>query len=340
LGHGFIGTEHLLLGLLSDEDGTPRRILTAHGVRHDDVKERVLDLVGRPALPLPEGGSPPFTPRTKKVLELSLREALDRGGSHIGSSHLLLGIIREAEGVASRVLSDMGVDLAEVRQELLDALASGEPATEPRRSARLRSDPRLRAPLTPSTGLGPPAHRPPPSCSFCGRDLWDVDRCLSARAACICDSCVATAVEALDRSPGNRQIPFPPRLFGAAPSPGALDEVVAAFQQAFGSDQDRGHVIEDSEHLLTYLAAAGRRHPGATAPVLVERIRFPTDDRAEVVFVLGRGTGAWVALSGSAIRQGDRWLVSAETVVQVLRHAGVTIRDESGSEGSAEHSGS
>jgi ATP-dependent Clp protease ATP-binding subunit ClpC len=114
LQHGFIGTEHILLGLIEEGDGLGARALRSLGVSSFAVREKVEEIVGA-SLSSP-GGSPPFTPRSKKVLELALREALQLNHSYIGTEHILLGLVREGNGVAARVLVDLGVDLGRVRQ--------------------------------------------------------------------------------------------------------------------------------------------------------------------------------------------------------------------------------
>ena len=103
LRHNFIGTEHLLLGLLREGDGVAAKALGELGVRLDDPRQRVKDTIG-PAGTAPVG-SPPFTPRTKRVLELSLREALQLGHDYISTEHILLGLVREGEGWRPRCWS-------------------------------------------------------------------------------------------------------------------------------------------------------------------------------------------------------------------------------------------
>jgi ATP-dependent Clp protease ATP-binding subunit ClpC len=177
LGHDYIGTEHLLLGLVRDEDGVGGQALEACGVTLDQVRRDVLDLIGEgTGAPI---GHVPFTPRGKKVLELSLREALQLGHKFIGSEHILLGIIREGEGVAAEVLGNLGVTLGGVRQEVIQILAGyagseveapGEqPAPGPRESAGWTSY----LPGGPGRRFGR-RRRPgpqPPACSTCGGEL-------------------------------------------------------------------------------------------------------------------------------------------------------------------------
>jgi Clp amino terminal domain, pathogenicity island component len=128
LKHNYIGTEHLLLGLMREEEGLAARALEAMNVSIDEVRDQVGRLVG-------EGdevttGQIPFTPRAKKVLELSLREALALTHNYIGTEHILLGLARENEGVAARILLGFGLDAERIRNEVVGML-SGEPAPQP-----------------------------------------------------------------------------------------------------------------------------------------------------------------------------------------------------------------
>jgi hypothetical protein len=123
LGHTSVGTEHLLLGLLSEPEGLGARALVAVGVPLDGLRAEVERTIGRgegaPA------GHLPFQPRSKKVLELALREALQLGCNDIGTEHILLGLVREGEGVAAQVLVGRGVDLPTLRQEVMRRFAVG-----------------------------------------------------------------------------------------------------------------------------------------------------------------------------------------------------------------------
>ena len=135
LNHNYIGTEHILLGLLREEGGGAARVLSSLGVTIEDVREQVGQIVGRGDEVTT--GQIPFTPRAKKVLELALREALSLGHNHIGTEHLLLGLARENEGVASRILLDLGVDAERIRTAVLEAI--GGPMPRPRPMLRLRA---------------------------------------------------------------------------------------------------------------------------------------------------------------------------------------------------------
>jgi len=123
LDHGHIGTEHLLLGLLGEPEGVGAKALVALGVSLEAMRADVERIVGRG-----EGaptGHIPFTRRAKKVLELSLREALKLHHNYIGTEHIVLGLVREGEGVAAKILVESGADLSEIRQEVLRLLSTG-----------------------------------------------------------------------------------------------------------------------------------------------------------------------------------------------------------------------
>jgi ATP-dependent Clp protease ATP-binding subunit ClpC len=129
LNHNYIGTEHILLGLIHEGEGVAAKALESLGISLDAVRQQVEEIIGQ-GQQAPSGHIP-FTPRAKKVLELSLREALQLGHNYIGTEHILLGLIREGEGVAAQVLVKLGADLNKVRQQviqLLNGYQSKEPA--------------------------------------------------------------------------------------------------------------------------------------------------------------------------------------------------------------------
>jgi ATP-dependent Clp protease ATP-binding subunit ClpC len=130
LNHSFIGTEHLLLGLIHEGDGVGAQALRSLGISLEAVREKVEETIGMAGTA--PSGSPPFTPRAKKVLELSLREAMQLGHHYIGTEHLLLGLVREGEGVAATVLVSLGADLGRVRQEVIKLMSGGREAHEGR----------------------------------------------------------------------------------------------------------------------------------------------------------------------------------------------------------------
>ncbi|MFV8396017.1 ATP-dependent Clp protease ATP-binding subunit [Corynebacterium hindlerae] len=124
LNHNYIGTEHILLGLISEGEGVAAKALESMGINLEDVRREVEEIIGHGTTP--PTGHIPFTPRAKKVLELSLREGLQMGHKYIGTEFLLLGLIREGEGVAAQVLVKLGADLPRVRQQVIQLLSGYE----------------------------------------------------------------------------------------------------------------------------------------------------------------------------------------------------------------------
>jgi Clp amino terminal domain, pathogenicity island component/UvrB/uvrC motif len=120
LNHNYIGTEHILLGLVHEGEGVAAKALEALGISLEAVREQVEEIIGQGQEAA--SGHIPFTPRAKKVLELALREALQLGHNYIGTEHILLGLIREGEGVAAQVLVRLGADLTRVRQQVIHEL--------------------------------------------------------------------------------------------------------------------------------------------------------------------------------------------------------------------------
>src|SRR5262245_30446528 len=153
LDHDYIGTEHILLGLIHEGDGVAARALVSMDISLLAIRAEVERIVGRGhATPT---GHIPFTPRAKKVLELALREALQLGHTYIGTEHMLLGLVREGEGVAAQVLVALGADLHRVREAVLRLLEGSvaEPASEPSGEAEVGAFTELsleRAPTCPS----------------------------------------------------------------------------------------------------------------------------------------------------------------------------------------------
>ncbi len=132
LGHDYIGTEHLLLGLLAEGEGVAAKALGTLNINLEAVRTQVENTIGRGEKG--EGSEAAYTPRAKKVIELSVEEAQSLGHNYIGTEHLLLGLIREGEGVAAQVLTGMGADINQVRQrviELLGGFALSGPAPQP-----------------------------------------------------------------------------------------------------------------------------------------------------------------------------------------------------------------
>jgi ATP-dependent Clp protease ATP-binding subunit ClpA len=193
LDHNYIGTEHILLGIVHEGDGVGAKALESLGIELQAIRVQVLEVVGRGG-PAPSGHVP-FTPRAKKVLELSLREALQLGHNYIGTEHILLGLIREGDGVAAQVLTALGVELSAVRQRVIELLSGAQPE-----------------PLTRRVAV---------ACALCGRHLEAVERWVEGVRGAVCDECVLLAhvtLEAARANPGSdRGITLPPRRPGALP---------------------------------------------------------------------------------------------------------------------------
>lgn len=142
LNHPYIGTEHILLGLLNEGEGVGCQALVQHGVYLEETRQKVNEIIGEGTTP-PQGHIP-FTPRAKKILEMALRESLQLGHNYIGSEHILLGMVREGEGIAAQVLAALGLTLESLRETIFELLK----ANPEQREAARRPLPRMeRTPL-------------------------------------------------------------------------------------------------------------------------------------------------------------------------------------------------
>jgi ATP-dependent Clp protease ATP-binding subunit ClpC len=149
LRHDYIGTEHLLLGLLREDEGLGARALTPLGIALDGMRERVVAEIGRGDEAI--AGQIPFTPRAKKALELALREARSFGHDYIGTEHVLLGLVRVDDGVAARLLREAGADAETVRGNVISLLGGhtvfpSRPPAPPPKDAPSRAAPRALLP--------------------------------------------------------------------------------------------------------------------------------------------------------------------------------------------------
>jgi ATP-dependent Clp protease ATP-binding subunit ClpA len=230
LNHNYIGTEHVLLGMLHEGEGIAARVLEAQDLSLEAARTRVEAIVAQGSSS--PSGHIPFTPRAKKALELALREALQLGDHFIGTEHLLLGLLREGGGVAIQVLEQLGADLAQVREQVIE-MADAE-RTEPieteleieaaategrellveslmgevRRLRRhidrlreaLRRPPTAKPEIQPaSSGYVSLLH-----CSFCNEPQEQVAKLIAGPGVYICDRCIALCQEILDEQlPGN-----------------------------------------------------------------------------------------------------------------------------------------
>jgi hypothetical protein len=312
LNHNYIGTEHILLGILRLREGVACLALDSLGVSLDRIRFRVEERVGHGSSA--PTGHIPFTPRAKKVLELSLREALQLGHNYIGTEHILLGLVREGEGVACQVLVEAGVELSRLRETVLQLLTGGG-AAESVRSLR-------------PVGQGPSFAAPRMAmCSFCGRDLWDVTYYVAGPDAAICEDCVGAArirlEDAATRGAEPGALHLPPQVSGELPGDRAAASIVDAFTEVYGAATHaadmRHRPLEDVESLLPAIEEAGRRHPNmGPVSVAISRIRFRSDDVADVRFTLFR-----FPFEGQAIRDAGTWKVSRDTFCQTLARGGI-----------------
>ena len=160
LDHHYIGTEHILLGLLHEGDGVAAKSLQALGISLPAVRQQVEEIIGHGKQAV--AGHIPFTPRAKKVMQLSRQEAANLGSDHIATEHILLGLIREGSGVAAQVLTSLGADLGRLRQQVVRlAAAAGKDGIQPGGTSRALDEPaaggrpRMRSsPETVSTSRG------------------------------------------------------------------------------------------------------------------------------------------------------------------------------------------
>jgi hypothetical protein len=310
LNHDYIGTEHILLGIVSEGDGVGARALESLDIPLEVVRAQVAEIVGTG--PQAPSGHIPFTARAKTVLEQSLREALQLGHNYIGTEHILLGLIREGEGVGAQVLAKLGADEARVRAEVIRLLSG---------SAGREAQPAASAPAMGGRSLD--------RCAFCARDLWELERYVVGTGGVICDACIDAAREAVANAPeaGERAVRLPPRLFGdPPPAPDSVRAIEQALGRVFGgdADEDCSLFLDDWDQLAPVRAEVRRRFPQVTEPsVRLERVRFRGRDEAEVRFtILPTGWGG-VTRDGTVSQAAGNWRVSRDTFCQVMALAGV-----------------
>lgn len=166
-------------------------------------------------------------------------------------------------------------------------------------------------------------------CTFCGRDLWEVDQYVVASGGVICDACIETCSRLVQKLPADagRAVMLPPRVFGHPPDPGAIEEIQRALHTAFvesAHDPEWAAALEDGERLRPVSQAATPNTLRATS-VRLDRVRFHRSREAEIRFTvsLGRQVSGGFSFVGSALRGRDRWQVSRDTWCNVVRHAGV-----------------
>jgi len=332
LGHGFIGTEHLLLGLIREEDGIAAAALRNLDISLLDVRLRVEETIGLAGSP--PTGSPPFTPRSKKVLELSLRAALQLGHTYIGTEHMLLGIVQEGEGVAARVLVSLGADLSRVRQQVMRLLTGYEGA--------VADVPEGTSPETRTPGGRIVA------CSFCGRAPPESGQLVSGANAFICEQCIRRWSRQLERQgpgqswrsvthqtePSGRSVTHQVRQVAVTGlPPGDADAARVAITAAFagsGTESEDGRsvpTVEGGETLgPTLTAAKERRRDIASGEVvfLVDEISFLDATHAAVWFSISvNGASMLPNRRGDAVIVDGEWKMSRSTFCELMGLAGV-----------------
>jgi cytochrome c553 len=346
LRHPYIGTEHLLLGLIAEGEGVAAQALADAGATAPRVAEQIVTLVGMgPTVP---EGHIPFTPRAKAALEKSLRVALEMRHNHIATGHVLLGILRVPDSLACRVLYELGVDphglynfmapRMAVRTEVLDTDAAATPAAEPAATKPAATE-----------------------CALChGTAARRAALVTVDRTAVVCDACLRAGVEALDAEDGTAIVPH---IGAASPEgrdlvepgrtvwvtvrdgvtrtdPGIGFEAVAAAHEGVAGALAKMFVLSPDGAALPHVAggenlgrslreAQAKHQYFARTPAVTLAIDLAGESSARVQFALGNADeGAkWM---GDVIKVGDSWMVSRATVVAVLQQAGVDCPVEGG----------
>ena len=248
-----------------------------------------------------------------------MREALQLGHNYIGTEHVLLGLIREGEGVAAQVLTKLGADLGVVRQRVIEILHSGgftddQPGGSPSSSLRF-------------TGTGPVnPTRPSETCALCGRDLWDVLRYVETSQLAICDECVRVANAALDVEASERAVTMPPRGFGTPPpTPDDLVEI----QQLFASGLSTADTVEDGDQLVALVpiaSGAAPRHAGEVRRRAGAHARSGAPRRC-ATSPSCRRAACGLPMAGRVVRVDGRWKVTRDTFLALMASSGVTLDD-------------
>jgi hypothetical protein len=316
LNHNYIGTEHILLGILHEGDSVAATALHSFDVSLDSARATVRSIIG-PGTEVPAGHIP-FTPRAKKVLELSLRQAFQLGHDSIRPEHILLGLVREGEGVGAQVLVNVGADYSAVRQAV-GALLEGSPIP-----AAVHPLPeRLRAPQDRPFTVEAMSRR----CSFCLRSEERVARIVRGPAGRICDECLGRAValmaEAGDESPRRLRLRQPV----SEEFEEALVLVERAFETVFGSGASvdrRLALIEDSADLLTVVErVVGAGRASGDPDVWVDHVRLISNDEAEVHWSPLVAGGTRIVMHGFAVFDGGVWKVSRASYLEIASLVGV-----------------
>jgi hypothetical protein len=335
LNHGFIGTEHILLGLLGERDGVAARALATLEISPEGVLAMVTEIVGSAATePM---GSPPFTPRAKRVLELALREALQLGHNYIGTEHMLLGVVREGEGVAAQVLVHFVDDLGRVRHAVMQLLVgrAGPEGTAPvgQGGARTRGSTARLSGVTRARIV---------RCSFCGRRPPDAGQLVSGADAFICEHCIRHWAVALPAG-GDSSEPIEAHhvlssseVLGPPPDDegAARVEITAAYAACGTASEDGRSVpsVERGDDLGPTLQRAQGRGPAqmaTRAAIEVTDIAFVDRAHAAVWFTITiDGNPALSSRRGEAVAVDGAWKMARATFCELMRLAGIECPPE------------
>jgi hypothetical protein len=339
LNHNYIGTEHLLLGLIHEGEGVAAQVLTRMGISLDTVRGQIEEIIGHGGQA--PSGHIPFTPRSKKVLEMSLREALQLGHNYIGTEHILLGMIREGEGVAAQVLTKLGCDLSGVRRVVVQLLSG-----HPEQAEVISPGVSLEQPQEPDAPmLSERSGIQPARCGFCGMPSPECGPLFTGvSAALICSACARVAAGPSARFAPGRMAP--PRVRESldvkaaryhvmGPPPDDEDEarreIAHAFRHLMELSPDGSTLVnvEDGRELKPYgdeiLARVGWFI--SERENVVERVKFLDATHAVVwwklQFASGRPVPWDVYHEGRAVVVDGRWKVARGTVCQRWAEAGV-----------------
>jgi hypothetical protein len=343
LDHSFIGTEHLLLGLM--QEGVAAQVLAGCDISLSAVREQAVRTIGLSGIS--PTGFPPFTPRAKKVLELSLRSALQLGDEEIGPEHILLGLIQEGQGVGAQILVHLGAELADIRQRVIQLLSESQGGLGDRLSYHPELPPELRR-QTSNPTFGTPRlwHQGKlVICSFCGASPPESGQLIAGTDAFICEQCVRRWSQRLNpvrssqthgwQSESSAAIP-------AGPEPDDADAARAQIRAAFAASNtasDDGQsvaTVEKGENLGPTLAAANEQGRGVVpegkkATLTVDEIEFYDIQRAAVWFSISIDQRRLLSRHrGEAVLVAGQWKMARSTFCQLMALAGISCPPETG----------
>jgi hypothetical protein len=342
LDHSFIGTEHLLLGLT--QEGVPAQVLAGFDISLAAVREQAAQTIGLSGTP--PTGSPPFTPRAKKVLELSLRSALQLGDQEIGPEHILLGLIQEGEGVGAQILVQLGAELAQVRQRVIQLLSESHGGLGDRLSYHPELPPELRRQSSSPTVRAPRLWHQGKlvTCSFCGLAPPESGQLVAGDNAFICEHCVRQWSRQLTSSGPFSTGPFRTGRFrrmsvaDVLPGPqpenpdGARAEISAAYSNHGTVSEDGLSLpwVEDGENLGPTLAAAKDQRPDVAEVVIsIDDLVFVDIEHAALLFSISVNGGPVLThYRGDAVLIDGVWKMARSTFCQLMAMGGIQCPPE------------